>query len=184
MFTVKSLVWLRWPRALVWFYWFDWVKRCRVWFSWVSVLYTSVDSGSSMSCMSWLNVLTRLADCLSWPSVCYDCVDQLFDQLFDLNILRKYVAHDWVELKLWTKHIVWLNWPELIDKVYHMIELTWMYWQIALHDWVDLDLLTKYSAWLAWPEGVNKVGDDIERLPFPDQPLIMVASLCPGKPSA
>ena len=35
-----------------------------------------------------------------------------------------------------------------------------------------------------WPEGVNKVGDDIERLPFPDQPLIMVASLCPGEPSA
>ena len=144
MFTIKSLVSMCWPGALVWFYWFDWVTRCCVWFSWVSVLFTCVDSGSSMSCMSWLNVLSRLADCLSWPSACYECVDQLFE----------------------------------------MIEFSWTHWQSMSYDWVDLDLLTKYVVWLAWPEGVNKVGDDIERLPFPDQPLIMVASLCPGKPSA
>ena len=132
VFTVKSLVWLRWPCALVWFYWFDWKKRCRVWFSWVSVLYTSVDSGSSMSCMSWLNVLTRLANCLSWPSAL-------------LWLCWPVVWHDWVDLNVLTKYSVRLGWAKVIDKVSHMIELTWTYWQSILHDWVDLKVLTRLA---------------------------------------
>ena len=159
MFTVKSLVWLRWPRALVWFYWFDWVKRCRVWFSWVSVLYTCVDSGSSMSCMSWLNVLTRLADCLSWPSACYDCVDQLFDMneltwIYWQSMLRmiglswsygQNILYDWIDLNLLTKYVIWLSWPECIDKLRCMIGLTWTYWQSIMRDWLDLKVLTRLA---------------------------------------
>ena len=116
MFTVKSLVWLRWPCALVWFYWFDWVKRCRVWFSWVSVLYARVDSGSSRSCMSWLNVLTRLAKCLSWPSAL-------------LWLCWPVVWHDWVDLNILTNYVAWLGWPGLLDKVLCVIGLTWRCWQ-------------------------------------------------------